>query len=216
MADSSTTRPRANLTLRLEGIAPHDELLFKSLVRLLSYRTQHNWAFGTGSVDLQIIGEESLEAAASSKAAANVLWVGHLPAGRSPFLQLPLHANELELLLNTLGAQILKRQQSLARSSPSEFAPDEMLTLTRWPPSSLLGSAARIKLATLMTAHTLSLEMLAQRSGASLEECRRFSQELDRAGILQRSAQPSAPQTLALKAKPDLSLLARIRRRLGI
>ena len=51
MKDSSTAEARPNLTLRMEGVAPHDELLFKSMVRLLSYRTLHNWAFATGSVD---------------------------------------------------------------------------------------------------------------------------------------------------------------------
>jgi hypothetical protein len=171
------------LTLRIEGVAPHDELLFKSLVRLLSYRTRHNWAFGTGSVDLRIIGEESLEAAAEGRKAENILWVGHLPADRSPFLQLPLHANELERLLNTLGSKVLNRQSNLSKALPAALLHDEMVTLQRWPPSSLLGTPARMKLATLMTGRSISIATLALKSGTTLDECSQFCSELDRAGM---------------------------------
>ncbi|MDQ3059407.1 MAG: hypothetical protein M3R45_07745 [Pseudomonadota bacterium] len=71
-------------------------MLFKSLVQLLSYRTQHNWVFATGAVDLRILGEDAPESA-QSKPPANVLWVGHSQQHHSPFLHLPIHANELEL-----------------------------------------------------------------------------------------------------------------------
>lgn len=220
MEDSSTAEARPNLTLCMEGVAPHDELLFKSMVRLLSYRTLHNWTFGTGSVDLRILGEESLSAADGGKAPP-VLWVGHFPDGRSPFLQLPLHANELERLLNTLGSQILKRQESPSQAAPAALAHDEMFTLQRWPPSSLLGTPAHIKLATLMTSHPVSIDTLARKSGATLEACSQFCQALDHAGMLLRTGaearpQRNTPETLAIKVKPDLSLLARIRHRLGL
>lgn len=231
MADSSTAEPRANLTLRLEGLAAHDELLFKSLVRLLSYRTQHNWTFGTDAVDLRIIGDEALESTARGNTDLDILlWVGHFPADRSPFLQLPLHANELELLLNTLGSKILNRRASSSRGSPSTsavspvFSHDEMLMLQRWPSSSLLHrTPARMKLATLMTGHPISINTLVHKSGATLEECSEFCRELDHAGMLLRKGTgsearpPHGPQeALTVKARPDMSLLARIRRRLGL
>lgn len=222
MPNSSTSGHRANLSLRIEGVAAHDELLFKSLVRLLSYRTQHNWVFATGAVDLRIIGEDSPESA-QSKPPANVLWVGHSEQHRSPFLHLPIHANELELLLNTLGASILKKQAAAHDAWPPAIGHDETFMLHRWPPAAMLGTTARIKLATLMTAHPVSIDTLALRSGIPSQECAMFCQALDRAGLLRRDSVPApatpphhTSETPALNAKPDLSLLSRIRRRLGL
>lgn len=223
MVESSTEARRANLSLRVEGVAPHDELLFKSLVRLLSYRTQHNWTFSTGAADLRILGEDLLKSE-DTNAPANVLWVGHSEQqDRSPFLHLPIHANELELLLNRLGSNILQNQATAPKAWPPSIRRDEMFTLNRWPPAAMLDTPARLKLATLMTGRPLSMDTLALRSGATLNDCEMFCQALDRAGMLQRhDINAQAPsdrqinQDQALKVKPDLSLLARIRRRLGI
>lgn len=218
MEDSSTKGHRANLSLRMEGVAAHDELLFKSLVRLLSYRTEHNWTFATDKVDLRVIGEEMTELAPNA-GQTGILWVGHAKVHRTPFLHLPIHANELERLLNTLGDNILAEQKTAPQ--PSSFLRDEMFMLQRWPPTSLLGSPARIRLATLMAGQPISLDTLVLRSGATAQDCEMFCQELDRAGVLQRHGAPAQPQRAmneapALKARPDLSLLGRIRRRLGI
>lgn len=222
MADSTTTQPRANLTLRIERVAPHDELLFKSLVRLLNHRTQHNWTFDTGLVDLRVIGKDTLEVG-DDRVFGSVLWVGHSEQNRSPFLQLPIHANELEPLLNTLGANLLQKQADAHKAWPPRIREDEVFMLHRWPPASMLGTPMRIKLATLMTGRSISLETLALRSGAILQECEVFCQALDRAGLLQRhDVQPQAQPALnmnnhpVLKARPELSLLGRIRRRLGL
>jgi hypothetical protein len=218
MEDSSTKGHRANLSLRMEGVAAHDELLFKSLVRLLSYRTEHNWTFATDKVDLRVIGEETTQSPPNA-GPASILWVGHSKLHRTPFLHLPIHANELELLLNTLGGNILAQQKTAHQ--PSSFLRDELFMLQRWPPVSLLGSPARIRLATLMTGQPISMNTLVLRSGATAQDCEMFCQELDRAGVLQRHGAPAQPQrdmneAPALKATPDMSLLSRIRRRLGI
>lgn len=222
MEDSSTEGRRANLSLCIEGVAAHDELLFKSLVRLLSYRTKHNWTFSTDKVDLRVIGEETTESALGA-VPASILWVGHAELHRTPFLHLPIHTSELESLLNTLGATILEQQKTAHKTWSSSLLGNETFMLQRWPPVSILGSPARIRLATLMTGQPISMGTLVLRSGATSQDCELFCQDLDRAGVLRRHGAnaPARPQhdtneAPGSKARPDLSLLSRIRRRLGL
>lgn len=223
MANSSGEGQRVNLSLGIEGVAPHAELLLKSLVRLLNYRTEHNWRIGTSAVDLRVIGEEAPEFS-RSQALSNVLWVGSSDTTHYPLLRFPVHAQELEHLLNMLGASIAQGRRT-AQNPMQPIAPDELFKLRRWPPTSILGSRAQIKLATLMASHPVSLQTLAFKSGASLHDCEVFCQDLDRAGMLQRDGMPPASQpdgatrpdqTEASTSKTDLSLLSRIRRRLGL
>lgn len=219
---ASSVEQRANLSLCLEGVAPHDAILLKSLIRLLNYRTNHNWTIDTGSADLHILGEEAPQTT-DHQSPGNVLWVGHSAQTHTPFLHLPIRANELELQLNSLGSSILKNQAQ-AHSSPSAPLPhDEMLALHRWPPASVLGTPMHIKLATLMTRQPMSIEALARRSGATPHDCVLFCQALQRAGILKRDARHARPQPQpqvndnpVKHPKPDASLLQRIRSRFGL
>lgn len=217
------TKHRTNLSLCIEGATQHDELLLKSLLNLLNYRTTHHWTFGSDSVDLQIIGEHSSKWKTETML-ANVLWLGCTEPRQSPILHLPIHVNEFELLLNSLGSKIIEKQNAAHKIWPSPIHPDENFTLHRWPPSSMLGTSAKIKLATLMTGHPVSINTLIQRSGITAHDCEAFCQTLDRAGLLQRhdvSAEHPKPDQSELpkntfKVKPDLSFLSQIRRRLGL
>lgn len=223
MIEHNTEKHRTNLSLCIEGVAEHDELLFKSLVHLLNYRTEQSWIFSTGTVDLQVIGEHSSKWE-DDTLLANVLWVGGTEPRQSPILHLPIHVNELELLLNALGSKIIQKQTAAHNRWPSPIHPDETFMLHRWPPSSMLGTPVKIKLATLMTGHPVSINTLMQRSGITSNDCEAFCQTLDRAGLLQRNevtADPlksdhSASKNINLRVKPDLSFLSQLRRRLGI
>lgn len=223
MVNHDTTRHRTNLSLCIEGATQHDELLLKSLLNLLNYRTTHHWTFGSGSVDLQIIGEHSSKWE-NETMLANVLWLGCTEPRQSPTLHLPIHVNEFELLLNSLGSKIIEKQNQAHKIWPSPIRHDENFILHRWPPSSMLGTSAKIKLATLMTGHPISINTLMQRSGITANDCEAFCQTLDRAGFLQRNEvttdsvkqdQSTSPKN-TLKVKPDLSFLSQIRRRLGL
>ena len=192
------------------------------MIRLLNYRTTHNWIISTDSADLHIISEEMPETA-SHKTTENVLLVGHSTQHSSPFLHLPIHANELELLLNTLGSNILEKKTNDYKGWPARIGGDELFMLQRWPPASMLGTAMQIKLATLITAHPISMETLVQRSAATWRDCEVFCQTLDRAGLLQRSHSADKSESNSQtnenpieKLKHDMSLLRRIRRSLGI
>lgn len=223
MVDYNTTRQRTNLSLCIEGATQHDELLLKSLINLLNYRTKHHWTFSSDSVDLQIIGEHSSKWKDETML-ANVLWLGSTEQRQSPILHLPIHVNEFELLLNSLGSKIIEKQNAAHKIWPSSIHPDENFILHRWPPSSMLGTSEKIKLATLMTGHPMSINTLMQRSGITANDCEAFCQTLDRAGLLQRNeatADPVKPEQgvspkNTLKVKPDLSFLSQIRRRLGL
>lgn len=236
--ETNAASSRKTLTLAIQGVAPRDELLLKSLVKLLSHRTVHNWAFGTESVNLRIVGDHPMPPAPvnTSNLTSEILWVGHSDQYREPFLHLPAHANDMEKLLNTLGRKILDALTAAktAVTPAMSLLHDETFTLMKWPPAALVSTPARIKLATLMTGQPMSVDKLVMRSGSNPQECERFCQELGRAGILKR--QGTQPQLLSpgmnqpieykkafedscpgsLKDKPDSSLLSRIRRRLGL
>lgn len=49
---------RALLSFSVEGLPPREELLFKSLVRLLDHRTHQHWAWKAGEADLRVVGEQ--------------------------------------------------------------------------------------------------------------------------------------------------------------
>lgn len=222
-SSSESEEQRVNLKLGIEGVAPHAELLLKSLVRLLNYRTEHNWSFGTGTVDLRVIGEGAPEFS-RNQALSNVLWVGDADNAHYPLLRFPIHAQELEHLLNMLGASIVQGRQT-AQSPTQPIAPNEIFKLRRWPPTSILGSRTQIRLATLMASQPISLQTLVLKSGASQHDCQVFCQDLDRAGMLQRHGMPAAShpdggatpdQAGAAAGRADLSLLSRLRRRLGL
>lgn len=88
----------------------------------------------------------------------------------------------------------------------------------------MLGTPARIKLATLMTGHPVSINTLIMHSGIIANDCEMFCQTLDRAGMLQRNkiihtsdeSDAHKSGTVIPREKPDASLLSRIRRHLGI
>ena len=243
---------RKTLGLGIQGVTTRDELLLKSLVRLLSHRTRHHWVFESENVQLRIVGDHPMAPAtlpvSASNMSAEILWVGHSDQYRAPFLHLPAHANELENLLNTLGDNILKNRDCGASATSMAQLRDETFRLTQWPPAALIKTPARIKLATLMTGQPISVDKLATRSGCAVQECELFCEELKRAGILNcKAVNQAANQTSGHsigsnqppylqpringpigyqtdsgtgtddgKARPELSLLSRIRRRLGL
>lgn len=230
------------LSFSVEGLPPREELLFKSLVRLLDHRTHQHWAWKAAQADLRVVGEQVPTDAAAPSVAVPVLAVGPADSPRGGhFLPLPLHADELEHTLNRLGAMVV-HARGLGLAAPDGHIPeDEEFRLLRWPPAALLETPARIRLATLMTGRPTSLLLLRQRSGLAPQDCLDFLADLRRADLLEgarQAAQPVAAVVAAVAAAssaPDSvlpptdsrpvalardtvqpGLLARIRSRLGL
>lgn len=184
----------ASLGFSVEGLSARDELLVKSLVRLLGHRTLQQWVFQANPIQasLRILDAETAPAQVGFPSAAPVLLVGRSDPGRGPFLRLPPHADEFERILNQLGAEIL--QARVQEPAEQELAPAESrpvgggsFRLLRWPPAVMLGTPWRTKLATLMVGQALPIDLLHQRSGVSLAECTAFMRELQQAGLLREA-----------------------------
>lgn len=237
MSQVEVNHERTELTFSLDGLSAREELLVKSFVRILSHRTLQSWAYCPSPfgqldgfrADVQIISEDKLPSDVRSETIGqkSILVLGHVNRRLPGFLCLPLNAIELEGELNRLGQQILSVgkppvlpsyaiQQTTGLNDTSEVA---VIRLLRWPPTHLLNSKVRIKLATLMTGKAMTLLTLEKRSGQSEQVCREFLLDLQRAGLLSGLRQSPAPQpTTRPKNTPpsQLGLLARIRNRLGL
>lgn len=236
-----TKGQRALLSFSVEGLPPREELLLKSLVRLLDHRTHQHWAWKAGQADLRVVGGQASVETGDSATAVPVLAIGQPDAQRGGhFLPLPLHADELEHTLNRLGAMVVHARGLGLAAPDGHIAEDEEFRLLRWPPAALLETPARVRLATLMTGRPTSLQLLRQRSGFAPQDCLDFLADLRRADLLESARQPAsiavgaAPIMLSAPSAPDSvlpadsrpqalardtvqpGLLARIRNRLGL
>lgn len=245
--DIQTYLPQSLATVRfsVRQLAARDELLLKSLIRLLSHRTQKRWVYcSDGPVDVVILGDHLYESFAdpveSGPAALGIaqkspapltLAIGHAQQAQSYFLNLPLHANALEQMLNQIGRAIPAAMAPVASVATGvHFSAGDTFRLLRWPPTALLPTVQHRKLATLLSGKSQLLEAVVERSGLQRRECEIFLQGLQRLQLLEITSLPAAskafqnskPQeALAAGESPvhwraSLGLVARIRNRLGL
>lgn len=238
-AHSASKGQRALLSFSVEGLPPREELLFKSLVRLLDHRTHQHWAWKVDRADLRVVGQALPPVGNDSPTQpVPMLAIGQVdPQRGGHFLPLPLHADALEQTLNRLGAMVVHARDLGLVAADTAPADDERFRLLRWPPAALLATPHRIRLATLMTGRPTSLGMLRQRSGLAAQDCLDFIADLRRSGLLEsvRETEPSSPHASAQPAVGSAletaapaaptppardpvqpGLLARIRSRLGL
>lgn len=221
---------RALLSYSVEGLQHREEVLLKSLIRLLDHRTHQNWSWKAEQADLRVVGAQIAIAAASPQPAVPTLTVAHADPQRGPFLALPLHTDALEVVLNRLGAMVVHARGLGLAVTEVPIGEHEEFRMLRWPPAAVLEAPIRLRLATLMTNRPASVLSLQQRSPATRQECADFLADLQRAGLLER---PASPGVLVAASAPDSvfpdsrfpaptrdavqpGLLARIRNRLGL
>lgn len=221
---------RALLSYSVEGLQHREEVLLKSLIRLLDHRTHQNWSWKAEQADLRVVGAQIAIAAASPQPAVPTLTVAHADPQRGPFLALPLHTDALEVALNRLGAMVVHARGLGLAVTEVPMGEHEEFRMLRWPPAAVLEAPIRLRLATLMTNRPASVLSLQQRSPATRQECADFLADLQRAGLLERAASPgvlvaaSAPDSVFPDSRfpapardtVQPGLLARIRNRLGL
>ncbi|BEP70313.1 MULTISPECIES: hypothetical protein [Variovorax] len=221
---------RALLSYSVEGLPHREEVLLKSLIRLLDHRTHQNWSWKAEQADLRVVGDQVALAAASPQPAVPTLTVAHADPQRGPFLALPLHTDALEVALNRLGAMVVHARGLGLAMTEVPIGEHEEFRMLRWPPAAVLEAPIRLRLATLMSNRPASVLSLQQRSPATRQECADFLADLQRAGLLERAASPgvlvaaSAPDSVFPDSRfpapardtVQPGLLARIRNRLGL
>ena len=206
---------RVTLSYGISHLSAHETLLLKSLVRLLGHRTLHGWVFQEEGAALQVVGQDwALPIGALPAPAPLRLHLSNTSSPQPLSLRLPLHVAALESMLNQVGEQLVQEQTHA--DLPLTAFGKEAYQLKRWPPAALLGSPDRMKLATLLTARALCLTGLAQRSQQPTDECERFLQALQQAGLLTESRVAIGPAAPAQAPASAMGLLARIRHRLGL
>ncbi|MES2283830.1 MAG: hypothetical protein V4542_20645 [Pseudomonadota bacterium] len=214
------------MTFSLSGLTAHDETLFKSFVRLLAHRTLQQWTFTPEKADVHVVTQEALKSLLPGQKA---LVVGHAHNGEKNFVGMPFHADALEHVLNDLGSSVASEKQAGTPGFAADMPPARF-RLLRWPPSGMLSSTDRMRLATMMTGKWTSLVALHERSGVPLAVCSQFMADLQHAGLLLDFTQ--TPQATPTQGQQDTAgarsvtvtaprnvepgLISRIRSRLGI
>ena len=214
MPNSHNTTPRRlALSYSVEGLPVRDDLLLKSLVRVLDHRSHQHWQTLDRDADLRITGTPFGSSAADGQG-GTVLRMGY-PPGEGEFgLPMPLHAGHLENMFNRIGDHLAqKRSHAAASAAHQPVRDDEEFRLRRWPPTAMLGSSGRLSLATLMIGKAHSLAALHRLSNVPLPVCVEFLRELRQADLVLSSPLPvaSATPAAAPAAGPSLALTAAAR-----
>ena len=215
---------KKTLRFSVEGLSPRDELLLKSLVRILDHRTEYSWQCISErigeQVDLRVVSERSV-VNIEPRLAANfqaVLIITSAQPAEVGVLALPLRADLLEQELNRQGRLICGKQDQLpdhaAPSIPSPalsivqpgFEPVRILNtsplrLNRWPPIALLNSSAKLKMATLLSGKPITVAQLADRANQTLSLCNDFIAELRRANLVVEDLVPVTAMRINLHSE---------------
>lgn len=176
-------------------MALRDQVVFKSIVGLLSGRTLADWAYVEGPADLLVEGEEGEPRVQLRTVDGEPLWV-----------HWPLRASEV--------FDCLERAARAISHQPVQMG-GEALRLKHWPAASLLqGDSRYVRLATLLCARAMSLDELCERSGTPRQVAEAFVRAMAGQDLLQRSE--SAPVAARPQPAAPVGLLARIRRHFGL
>ena len=224
----------------VSGLDSREELVLKSFIRLLAHRTHHVWKYAPMTAELCFVSEGAKQSRLPAQQVQQIQQILMLGTNRSNglgYLQMPLHARELEAELNRLGVLIVPLDQAAQTSvdvpdtAPYQSLDTQPMSMLRWPPAALLKTPGRLRLATLMTGKQMTVYGLQLSSGSNLEECRTFFSELRAANLLsaapgaqllpQTRVQVTLPTSAPTRAPPQqnkasTSLISRIRMRLGI
>lgn len=224
MASSIPAVKPSCVTFSLNGLSHHDEILFKSFVRLLAHRTLQQWTCAPEGADVTVVTQDTLK---SVPAGQRALVVGHDHQGEPNYVSMPFHADALERVLNDLGNSVASEKRMMSKALAVDM-PHAHFRLLRWPPADLLTSTDRMRLATMMTGKWTSLTALHERSGVPAAVCSQFLIDLQHAGLLvdftqAHQAGTETPHHDVDGADTEISprniepgLISRIRSRLGI
>lgn len=200
-------RQRPQFSFDLDGLSEREQMLFKSLVRMLDHRMQHQWHHEPGAAHIRVTTRQSAVPGGRPE-----LVLGGPRGDLEHWLDMPLRADAVESALNRIGHTVA---DSLSVMRTLRAPEEGLIRLTRWPGPALLSDKDRLRLATLLTARPISIAELERRVNVSIDTCRDFIAALAHAGML--SFEPSRLDTpVAPRPQVQPGLLTRIRMRLGL
>ncbi len=195
ISDSSLSAPpshpdsntRSQFTFRATGLSSRNEILLKSLMRLLQGVTQHEWVYSPFAQDMVVVATENPglpgsmgNAPAPSPTTSRLqLWAGDSGEGKPYRVALPLNYKQLEEVLNRAG-EWLQAHPVAPSIEPTAVHPDERFQLECWPPAKFLTTPSRAKAAAMLLKAPMTVGALARRIDWSVQECESFVVSLPR------------------------------------
>ncbi|MDO9405228.1 MAG: hypothetical protein Q7T87_14440 [Polaromonas sp.] len=208
MAETASAGRSTAFTYSLHQLPVRDEIVFKSVLRVLQGKTRHHWEH-TDSVGADLLIRAT---APVSSAPADF---SHSHSGAHPDISVstaagtgcralawPLRIADLINCLDQAGDEIAAMaRRALAPSMapaettpPGAMPPTYRMTLVRWPGPALLQRDIRyLKLATMLTGQPVSLLEMAGRSGFPLAFCREFTDALQAESLVRVLGDSAAP-----------------------
>lgn len=217
---------RVQLKFGTEGLPVREELLLKSLIRILDYRTVHQWVYSPEAADLWLLAEGTQAPPASMTLGKRfkVLNVGAHAHSAHGLLSRPLRSDQVEEELNRIGSLIAAARAAVAPVAPApapasshtptaalakppkaQAAPashtaistTESYQLIRWPNIHLLGNGQRIRLSTIMLGRPLTMAEIMERSQLTQAYCVDFLAVLKAEGLIVTALAPLPAQKSA-------------------
>lgn len=215
------------LTYTIRRLLVRDELVFKSIVRILSGQTRHSWFYTPDmNADLVVVGPAlNIEDCPDSVLVGKVLLELGTSGLSHQYSNVSMQVGDILARLNSLGEQILSGTgtQSAARATEPAVKDHECFALLRWPDWSLMQSdRAYMRIATVLAARPVGVHELANKADADVAVCVEFLRQLHARNLLRLvapavvHAPPPTPTAEVAQNSKHPSLWGRIRNRLGI
>ncbi len=191
------------LTFCVEGLQPREELLVKSLIRLLDHLTHQQWRYqppdGKAHIHLLLAapGTSDAFAARYGQLPAALLELSYQGENGPGHMLWPLRPDVLEKELNRLGSLATTQRADTTQAGSTHLltgmllsqiqplqTPTGAIRLKQWPSSHLLSGPGRMRLATLLTGQPMNVDELVRRSKLERRICQTFVNDLQHAGLL--------------------------------
>jgi hypothetical protein len=116
---------RVQLRFGTEGLPVREELLLKSLIRILDYRTVQQWVYSPEAADLWLLAEgcQAPHASITGGKPFKVVTVSANADRAQGVLARPVRSDQLEEELNRVGSAIAGAKKAAASSAPAPLQP---------------------------------------------------------------------------------------------
>jgi hypothetical protein len=231
---------RLQFNYAVEGLSAREELLLKSIIRLLDHRTKHTWVYDPAKADLWIVDHESsvpskakyqnplhmIRTLASLQTAEVISGASDSATGDADKSVMRLNAQNVEITLDQVGNWFGVKLNNLTEIDSNSDLQAESYKLLSWPTRLIQGDVTRSRISAMMLGKPLTMKDIVSKSGCDLGICEAYVQALKAEGFIDISkvidsnvleplpAHKLLEQVTSIKQNKPLSIFARIRNRL--